>query len=42
MARFIALVALLLAGCGGGDYEPEEDHTKPPPVNCAERPEACR
>ncbi len=35
------LLAFTLTACGGGDPEPEYGH-KPPPVDCRERPEACR
>lgn len=43
MARWwILVVAAALAGCGGGDPEPDEPDTRPP-VNCQQipRPVAC-
>lgn len=39
-----ALVLLMLAGCGGGDPEPDEPQRVEPPTHpdCAARPEICR
>jgi len=37
-----ALVVLVLAGCGGGDWDEDELLRELPPVSCQERPEACR
>lgn len=37
----VALAAIQLSGCGGGDW-PEDQHDVPPPgVDCATRPELC-
>lgn len=36
---WLALAVLLLAGCGGGDPEPD---TPPPGVDCMALPERCK
>lgn len=38
---FLLWTCALLAGCGGGDPEPEPD-VQTPRVNCAQNPEACK
>lgn len=41
-ALLALLFAVLLAACGGGDPEPEEElPRKGPPVDCKLRPELC-
>ncbi len=39
----LALLLILLPGCGGGDDdEPHDDRTPRPGVDCKTRPELCR
>lgn len=37
-----ACVALLLAGCGGGDEDDPHPDIPTPAVNCAAQPELCK
>jgi hypothetical protein len=36
---WLALAVMLIAGCGGGDPEPD---TPPPGVDCVAQPERCK
>jgi hypothetical protein len=38
----VALIASALAGCGGGDPEPDDQQADTLPVNCQQQPERCK
>jgi hypothetical protein len=41
MKLALAILVLVLAGCGGGDYGPDDADDTPAPSVCAGNPKAC-